>query len=233
MNVSELKSIGAGSTGWRRPDKTAGILGEVSRGCNCGVDHAAWVELQRDPAGAVGAAPIAFEFDPDRRKKPVRVTPEKRYDRVRGSRPEWISMVTAVHPIILYDGVCGLCDRFNRFAPKRDRQAVFRFAALQSRFAREILGRHGANADDLDTVYVIIDHGMSSERLVRRGRAVLYVLQRTGWPWRMLTAFGVLPAPLLDLGYRMIARTRYRLFGRHDECVLPESAWRERYIAAE
>ena len=55
------------------------------------------------------------------------------------------------HPITLYDGVCGLCNRLNQFTLKRDKRGVFRFAALQSSFARELLARHGANPDDLDT----------------------------------------------------------------------------------
>ena len=137
------------------------------------------------------------------------------------------------HSIILYDGVCGLCNRLNRFALKRDKRGVFRFAALQSSFARELLARHGANADDLDTFYVVTDHGAAEERLRRRARAALYVLRVLGSPWRILTVFGVLPTFILDLGYRAVARVRYRLFGKYDSCVLPDPAWKERFIAVE
>ena len=61
------------------------------------------------------------------------------------------------HPILLYDGVCGLCNRFVQFILRRDRDAVFRFAALQSAFAATILARHGANPSALDTVYVVVN----------------------------------------------------------------------------
>ena len=141
--------------------------------------------------------------------------------------------MSAAQPIILYDGVCGLCNRLTQFALKRDMEGVFRFAALQSRFAREILMRHGTNADDLDTFYVVTDHGEAGEHLRSRARAALYVLRLLGWPWRVLTVFGVLPTFILNLGYRLIARSRYRLFGRYDQCLVPDPAWKDRFIAAE
>jgi len=142
-------------------------------------------------------------------------------------------MKTEVHPIVLYDGVCGLCDRFNRFVLARDRHGVLRFAALQSAVAHEILERHGSNADDLDMVCVVIDRGLPSERVERGGKAVLYVLRRMGCPRWILACGSALPPPILDFGYRLIARTRYRFFGRYPRCALPDPAWRERFIATE
>ena len=144
---------------------------------------------------------------------------------------QWSSM--SAHPIILYDGVCGLCNRLNQFTLSRDKRGVFRFAALQSSFARELLTRHDANPDDLDTFYVVTDHGGAAERLRSRARAALYVLRVLGGPWRIFTVFGILPTFMLNLGYRFIARTRYRLFGKHDQCLLPEPGWKERFIAVE
>jgi len=61
------------------------------------------------------------------------------------------------HPILLYDGVCGLCNRLNQFVLKRDPTGIFRFASLQSELAARILQRHGADATDLDTVYVVVN----------------------------------------------------------------------------
>ncbi len=138
----------------------------------------------------------------------------------------------AANPIILYDGVCALCNRINQFTLKRDKQGVFRFAALQSTFAREILLRHGADPDELDTFYVVTNHGETSERLRNRSRAALFVLRTLGGFWRVLSVIGILPTFLLDLGYRLIANNRYRLFGKHDQCVLPDPKWEDRFIAA-
>ena len=75
------------------------------------------------------------------------------------------------HPIVLYDGVCGLCNRFVQFILLRDRNAIFRFASLQSALAARILARHGANPTDLDTVYVVINHELPDECLLPRSDA--------------------------------------------------------------
>jgi len=69
------------------------------------------------------------------------------------------------HSILLYDGVCVLCNRLVQFILRRDREAIFRFAALQSPFAARILSRHGANPTDLDTVYLVLNHELSARRI--------------------------------------------------------------------
>lgn len=133
-------------------------------------------------------------------------------------------------PILLYDGVCGLCNRLVRFVLRRDREGHFRFAQLQGRFARAVLERHGRDADRLDTMYVVEDPEGPEERLRERARAALFVAERLGWPWRLAGLLGVLPTPVLDLGYRAVAASRYRLFGRRESCPLPEPGWAERFV---
>jgi predicted DCC family thiol-disulfide oxidoreductase YuxK len=135
-----------------------------------------------------------------------------------------------VEATIFYDGVCGLCHRLVQLVLRRDRRRRFRFAALQSAIARETLARHGRNPDDLDTVYVVVDHGGPNERVIWRGRAILYILRRLGGAWPLTSAFAILPTFLLDLGYRLVARSRYRLFGKLDQCAVPERADRERFL---
>ena len=85
-----------------------------------------------------------------------------------------------LHPIILYDGVCGLCNRVNQFVLRRDPEGVFRFASLQSAVAARILARHGANPEDLDTVYVVVDFELPEERLLPRSDAVIFILKQLG-----------------------------------------------------
>ena len=102
------------------------------------------------------------------------------------------------NPMILYDGVCGLCNRLNRFTLQRDKMGIFRFAALQSDLARVLLQRQGADPVDLDTFYVALDTNTPQERLLARSQAALYVLRTLGGPWRLLTVFGLLPTFLLD-----------------------------------
>src|ERR1700693_139433 len=84
------------------------------------------------------------------------------------------------HPILLYDGVCGLCNRLVQFILRRDRKAIFRFASLQSPFSARILARHGARPTDLDTVYVVLNHELPGESLLSRSAAAIFVLQQLG-----------------------------------------------------
>src|ERR1022692_1897470 len=126
------------------------------------------------------------------------------------------------HPILLYDGVCGLCNRFVQFVLRRDRNAIFRFASLQSDPAARILVRHAVNPTDLDTVYVVLNHELPDEYLLSRSDAALFVLNQLGGPWRP-TAFvlQLLPRFLRDPLYNAVARRRYLNFGRSATCTLP------------
>ncbi len=133
--------------------------------------------------------------------------------------------------IVFYDGVCGLCNRLNRFLLRRDRDARIRFAALQSPIARQLLAAHGLDPSDLDTVYVMADWTAGTERVLSRSTAVLFALGQLGGPWRALAqAGGLVPRPLADMLYRAVARNRYRIFGRFDVCQVPPPAWRERFL---
>src|SRR5712664_1559268 len=83
-------------------------------------------------------------------------------------------------PIILYDGVCGLCNRVNQFVLRHDPEGMFRFASLQSVLAGRILARHGADPRDLDTVYVVVDYELPEEQLLPRSDAVIFILKQLG-----------------------------------------------------
>jgi predicted DCC family thiol-disulfide oxidoreductase YuxK len=133
-------------------------------------------------------------------------------------------------PIILYDGVCGLCNRLNRFVLARDPDARLRFAALQSPLAAEILARHGRDPRDLDTLYLVLAPGRQDERLLEKSEAALWILRELGGVWRAADLLRVVPRGLRDLGYDLVARTRYRLFGRYDTCPLPDPRHRARFL---
>jgi predicted DCC family thiol-disulfide oxidoreductase YuxK len=136
-------------------------------------------------------------------------------------------MVDPANPILLYDGVCGLCSRLVQFVLKRDSSRHFRFASLQSDFASRILQRHGLDPNDLDTVYLV----EPGERLTARSDAVISVLRRLGGFWGALALLlRALPKSLRDWGYDIIAHSRYRIFGKHDSCPLPEERYRDRFL---
>lgn len=134
------------------------------------------------------------------------------------------------NPIVLYDGVCGLCNRLMQFILKRDKHDRFRFASLQSEFATDILERHGADHEDLDTVYVVIDYGKPTERLLARSDAILHVASELGGIWKFAGAGRVLPRSIRDSLYKLVARNRYRVFGKYESCVLPEPKHRAKFL---
>jgi len=137
------------------------------------------------------------------------------------------------HPILLYDGVCGLCNRFVRFILRRDCDGIFRFASLQSALAARILTRHNISPADLDTVYVVVnsDSQGSPELLLSRSDAVLFVLKQLGAIW-LAVAFllQLLPKFVRDAAYNAIARRRYGIFGKYESCALPSAKDRSRFL---
>jgi predicted DCC family thiol-disulfide oxidoreductase YuxK len=141
------------------------------------------------------------------------------------------SMANPDNPIILYDGVCDLCNRMNQFVLARDRRDHFRFAALQSELGKRILLRHSINPDALDTVYVVLAFEQPGERLLARSEAVVHILRELGGAWSVMgSAFRVLPLALRNLLYNLVARNRYRLFGKFDTCRIPDAATRQKFL---
>ncbi len=135
-------------------------------------------------------------------------------------------------PIVLYDGVCGLCNGLVQFLLKRDTKDVLRFASLQSEFAHSLLPTHGLDPNDLNTVYVLSDYGESTESLLSRSDAILNLLRLLGGFWKVASFASVLPRSLRDAVYNIVARNRYRVFGKYESCMLPELRHRQKFLDA-
>jgi predicted DCC family thiol-disulfide oxidoreductase YuxK len=133
--------------------------------------------------------------------------------------------------IVLYDGVCGLCNRVTQFILPRDRKNRFLFAALQSETGRAILQRHHRPVEVLDTFYVVLDHQGDHERLIARGRAALYIARALGFPWSWFSLARILPDAILDPLYDFVARRRYAWFGKLEACAIPKPEHKSRFIA--
>jgi predicted DCC family thiol-disulfide oxidoreductase YuxK len=135
------------------------------------------------------------------------------------------------HPILLYDGVCGLCNRLVQFILRRDHNAVFRFASLQSAFAATILARHSASPCDLDTVYVAANHELPDEYILTRSDAVIFVLKQLPGACRPAAfVLQAVPKFLRDAAYNVVARNRYAIFGRSEVCPVPRDQDRARFL---
>lgn len=132
--------------------------------------------------------------------------------------------------LLLYDGVCGLCDHLVQFVLAHDRRGTFDFAPLQSATGRAAVAREGGDPDVLSSFYVVRDYRTAHPRSLVKGRAAIFVGREVGWPWRVVSVFGVLPTAVLDFGYDIVARHRYRIFGRFEQCMLPRPEQRGRFI---
>jgi len=130
--------------------------------------------------------------------------------------------------IVLFDGRCGLCTRSVQFILKRDRDARFRFAPLESAAAARACARIGAptpQAVEPDSIIVIADN-----RALERSDAALAIAARLPFPWPIFAVFRVVPRGLRDWAYGIVARNRYRWFGRHDACMIPTPEQRARFL---
>ena len=134
-------------------------------------------------------------------------------------------------PIILYDGVCGLCNSLVQFLLKHDKRSRLRFASLQSDFAAKVLRRHGIDPKDLDTVHVVENYEQPDEQVLQRSDAILRAGSELGGLYSVSAAAAkVIPRALRDVIYRFVARNRYRVFGKYDTCMLPEPNQRSRFL---
>lgn len=127
--------------------------------------------------------------------------------------------------IILYDGVCGFCDRSVQFVLRHDRSRRYRFAALQSRVGAELLKTHPTLPRSLDSLILIEGH-----RAYARTDAVLRIASGLGFPWKLAAALLILPAALRDPFYDAFAKRRYAWFGKLDSCPIPSPGTRERFL---
>ncbi len=127
--------------------------------------------------------------------------------------------------VIIFDGVCNLCNSFIQYVIKRDADAVFRFAPLQSDTAQHLLADRYGKPFGANTI-VLIKNGVSYDQ----SDAVLEIL--TALPrQRFFRGFlGVLPKPARDFLYRVIAKNRYRLFGKKDQCMIPTEDVLDRFL---
>jgi predicted DCC family thiol-disulfide oxidoreductase YuxK len=139
------------------------------------------------------------------------------------------SAVEAVH-LVLYDGVCGLCSSLLQFLLTHDRRGVFAFASLQGATGRAVVEGLGGDPADLTSLYVLAHYRTRHSRIFARSNAALFVASQLGWPWKAAVIARVLPRPLLDRAYDVIARNRYRVFGRFEHCLAPRPEFRGRFV---
>lgn len=129
--------------------------------------------------------------------------------------------------IILFDGVCNLCNGFVHFIIRRDKNNYFKFASLQSETAKEILIRFGVQ-EKLKTIVFI-----ENKKVYKRSTAALHICRRLQGAWPLLYGFIIVPPFLRDAVYNLVAKYRYQWFGKKDQCMLPTPALQSKFLEYE
>lgn len=135
---------------------------------------------------------------------------------------------TDAAPVLLYDGVCGFCNKTVQMILDNDRRGTLRFAALQSNYGRAVVERH-PEIQGVDSV-VFVEKSFGGERVYVRSSAALKVAAYLGGLWKVFLCAYVVPRTLRDYLYDLFARNRYRFFGKHDQCMLPPAEARARFL---
>jgi predicted DCC family thiol-disulfide oxidoreductase YuxK len=127
--------------------------------------------------------------------------------------------------VILFDGVCNLCNGAVNWVIKHDKQNRFKFASLQSDYGRQVINRFQLNSGYLNTI-VLLDN----DRVYLRAEAVLRILKHLEGIYSVAYIFNVLPSPILSFFYNIVAKYRYRWFGKKDSCMVPDVSVKQKFI---
>lgn len=132
-------------------------------------------------------------------------------------------------PVLVYDGECGFCARSIRRVMARDPDGMLRFAARDSSYGRALLARHPQLIDVDSLLWVEPEHG-GREEIYTRFDAVMRTARHLGGVSRVVELARIVPSPLRDAAYRLIARHRHRLGHHHERCLVPTEAERARFL---
>jgi predicted DCC family thiol-disulfide oxidoreductase YuxK len=141
-----------------------------------------------------------------------------------------MSETDTFHPVLLYDGQCGFCNKGVQHILKYDKRKTILFAALQSEYGRGVVTRHPELNGVDSLVFVEPLEFAYLEQVFVRSDAALRVAAYLGWPWKLALAAYVIPRPMRDYLYDQFAKRRYRWFGKYDTCPLPSPDVRARFL---
>ena len=129
------------------------------------------------------------------------------------------------HPLILFDGVCNLCNRSVQFVIKHDKKKQFQFASLQGAAGQQLLHKHGLPGNMLNSFVLI-----NENKVYTQSSAAFEMMRLLGGGWKYLSFLRIIPRFIRDGVYRWIARNRYKWFGKREECILPTPDLRDRFL---
>ena len=134
-------------------------------------------------------------------------------------------MATTDSHVLIFDGICNLCNSTVKFIIKRDPKEKFKFATLQSDSGKEFLKKHKLETLNSDTVILIV-----GDQYYIKSSAALRVLKELGGFWKLWYFFIYLPRPIRDFIYNLIAKSRYTIFGKMNTCMIPSKEIMQRFL---
>jgi predicted DCC family thiol-disulfide oxidoreductase YuxK len=127
--------------------------------------------------------------------------------------------------VIIFDGICNFCSNAVRFIINRDSKATYRFIPMQTELGRQLLAQYGYDPDNTQTFLLL-----TTEGILDRTDAALEILKAFSWHWQSLRILQALPKPFRDWFYDVLARNRYRWFGKKDTCMIPSDEIKSRFL---
>jgi predicted DCC family thiol-disulfide oxidoreductase YuxK len=137
-----------------------------------------------------------------------------------------VSSQPYTEPVILFDGICNYCNGMVNFIIRQDKNAVFKFAALQSEAGQALLEKYNLPKQDFESI-ILIDNG----KAFSNSTAGLRLYNKLPWYWKWTQVFWIIPRFLRDAAYNLVARNRYKLFGKKDACMIPGPSVRSRFLS--
>jgi predicted DCC family thiol-disulfide oxidoreductase YuxK len=132
------------------------------------------------------------------------------------------------NPVIFFDGICNLCNASVIFIIRHDKRGRFKFASLQSEFAKDFLKKHAllADARSLPDSLILVQEN----KIYFKSEAAVEIAKQLSGIWKFFVVFGIIPRPLRDRLYDVVARNRYKWFGKRQSCMVPASEISERFF---
>lgn len=127
--------------------------------------------------------------------------------------------------ILLFDGVCNLCNGFVQFTIERDKQSKFKFASLQSKSGQYLLTQNKLPVENFTSLVYL-----KGEQCLLKSSAILHFLKELGGVWKVFFILILIPKPIRDFVYSIIANSRYKIFGRRQSCFLPTPELKQRFL---
>jgi predicted DCC family thiol-disulfide oxidoreductase YuxK len=129
------------------------------------------------------------------------------------------------NPIILFDGICNLCNRSIQVIIKNDHKKLFRFASLQGKLGQEVLKKHQLSGDQLHS-FILLE----GDNIFTKSTGALRIFRELRGGWKLLYGFMIIPRFIRDAVYHFVSRNRYKWYGKRDECMVPTPELKERFL---